>query len=37
MPLPIPIERNVYIVGEEWTKAGNPAGQKPNPVAMSQT
>ena len=32
-----PIERNVYIVWEDWTKAGNPAGQTLHPVALSQT
>jgi hypothetical protein len=37
MPFPIPIERNVYIMWDDWTKAGNPAGQTLHPVALSQT
>jgi hypothetical protein len=37
MSLPLPKERNVYIVWEDWTKAGNSAGQTPHPVALSQT
>ena len=37
MPLPFPIERNVYIVREVWTKAGNAAGQTPHHVTLSQT
>ena len=35
MPLTFPIERNVYIVREEWTKAGNPEGQTPHHVTIS--
>lgn len=34
---PIPTERNVYIVREDWTEARNPAGQTTNPVALPQT
>ena len=37
MPLPIPIESNVYTVREDWDKAGNPGGQTPNPVTLPQT
>ena len=37
MPLPIPIERNVYIVRKDWTKAGNTAGQTPNHIPLFET
>jgi hypothetical protein len=37
MALPFPVERNVHIVREDWTKAGNAAGQTPHPAALSQT
>ena len=37
MPLPIPVERNVYIVRKDWTKARNPVGQTPNLASLSQT
>jgi hypothetical protein len=36
MPLSFPIERNVYIVREDWTKAGNTVGQTPHHVTLSQ-
>jgi hypothetical protein len=31
------MERNMYIVRKDWTKAGNPAGQTPYHVTLSQT
>ena len=37
MPLTFPIERNVYIVREVWTKGGYAAGQTPHHVTLSQT
>ena len=37
IPLPNPIDRNVHTGREDWTKARKPAGQTPNPIALSQT